>query len=141
MEVVEIVVYFSAAVIVGMLLTGIFTGWNYKEAYNTMKSWILGDDSTNFKKLGKDASYLSIYQFYQDCVKNTINITSRIYIEDTGKLTKSDIFGHFKSLEWCNSIQSRENDCGEREDIIMLDIDIPSVITIRCINNKYIQIE
>ena len=73
-----------------------------------------------------------------------MNETRAFYVynnasEKIGVLTKTDLFNQYKFLGWCESIQSAAEGCGQREDVQMTDISIPTIVKIRC-ENKLLRI-
>ncbi len=135
MEVVEILIFIGFAVILGGLVLGFISGWNYKQTYDDMKVVFRGEERIGFKKVDRVGFANELYSFFEECKSTGFNMSLILYVQGNQSLTKEGLFDIYKSLDWCTSIQSASNDCGVREDIIMDDIELPRVVRINCSNS------
>lgn len=132
MEAIEIVVFLSIAIIVGGLVLGFLTDWDYLKTYGAFKKLMAGDESLGFSKVDKHQFAGKLYEFFQDCVSREENLSMSLYLKDNGTFTKKELFDVYKGFGWCDTIQSAQNDCGTREDLTMADLTLPRVVSISC---------
>jgi hypothetical protein len=132
MESLELVVYLSIAIIVGMLTLGIITGWDYFGAFEGFRQMMSDDASQGFQKVDRYAFAGKLYNFFGECVSRDENLSMSLYLEESGLFSKADLFTVYKSFGWCDTIQSAEQGCGYREDLSMGTLALPKVVTINC---------
>jgi len=135
MEVMEILIFLGFAVIVGVLMLGFIADWDYLKTYEDMKVLFREEEKLEFKKVNTIGFAKNLYTFFTECRQTGFNMSLVLYVEDNRSLTKEELFTHYKSLGWCESIQSLTYDCGVREDIIMSTIDLPKIVRINCTNS------
>jgi len=133
MEAVEIIVYLGVALIIGFLVLGFINDWDFLQGVNLFKKLSTDSEELKFEKVNKIEFASRLNSFNTMCKSSEIS-ELRLHINDQGQINKTGLFDTYKELDWCKSIQSADNDCGSREDIIMQTISIPRVVTLRCIN-------
>ena len=141
MQTVEMLVYIGVAIMIGTLTLGIITDWKFADMYDSFRKIMIRDDTSKYQRIGRDDAFIQIHTFFEECRRKVGNFSQGIYIEDPGTLTKEELFDQFKSVGWCSSIQSKEFDCGDKEDIEMNDLTLPRVVVMHCINNDFIKVE
>lgn len=143
MDTLEIIVFLAIAIIVGGLFITFITDWDVKETYETLKSVFIDKDETvEFEKVDKIGFIKKLHNSWEECGLGEKNETYTFYVkpdDNSNKdnyniLTKEFIFEELKKINYCNSLQSQEFECGTREDVDMEDINLPSVITVSCID-------
>lgn len=126
------VIYLGIAVIVGSLVIGFLLDWDFAGGYVSLKKIILREEELAFRKVDKEGLVKETYAVWEACGFGEINLTNRIYVADQGTINRTWLFEQFKKLNWCNTIQSANESCGLREDIIPFSFDLPKVIAISC---------
>ena len=134
MEPVEILIFVGCAILLGALVLGFLTNWDYMSMYDDTKKMF--DSNEDEFKTDRLAFANELHRFYEECVSTGFNMSQSIYIDESGLLTKAELFSVFKQLGWCDSIQSAENSCGVREDIVMPDIALPKVVRVNCTDGR-----
>jgi hypothetical protein len=138
MQAVEIAVFICITIIVGSLITAFLVDWDAKETYNEMNDIIYPKDESAYKKTDKEGFVIELYTIWKDCGYGELNRSVPIYVEKDREvgdesLTKEYIFTQLKKLNWCQSLQSKEYNCGEGEDLIIGDnIALPALIAVTC---------
>jgi hypothetical protein len=136
MESMEIVIYLGFAVILGVLVLGMITGWDYFGMYGGFKKMMMPQQNVEFEKVDSSEFAGKVYELFRECTETQENRTMSLYLKDSGTYTKQQLFDTYKALSWCETIQSAENSCGHREDVSMGSISIPRVVRIACANNS-----
>lgn len=127
METVEIIVFFAVAVIAGGLVVGFISDWNYWDVFDFMKQ-----DTVNleFEELTKEEFVGKLPVILKQC---EAPVQVDYYVKGSGEFTKADLFSLVKALNWCKTIQSNEQSCGVRENVVFnRKIILPEVVTVRC---------
>jgi hypothetical protein len=138
MESVELLIYLGIAVIIGAMVLGFITGWDYFGAFEGFKKMMNDDVSLGFKKVDRNEFAGMLYSFFQDCVSQDENMSMSLYLKETGSFTKSDLFVIYKGFGWCDTIQSAQEGCGYREDLTMLPLAVPRIVAINCTDNHLV---
>lgn len=129
MEVVEIVVYIGAAVLIAGMILGLLTSWDTKETYEDVRDIVMEEQRT-------DNLVIAIHDFWDSCGYGEIEKRMPLYVEGSGTFTKEDLFKELKKINYCNVLQSAENDCGFREDMEMPDLELPILVSLSCEDSK-----
>ena len=133
METIEMIVYLTVAIITGILFIGFLSDWQFEKTYSQLSGIVLGEQKQSFKQVGREEFIAEMYSFWQGCGYGQENASLRLYLKENGNLTKSAIFSSIKNLSLCETMQSLENSCGSREDMIFSgEIELPSVIKLSC---------
>ena len=134
METVEIVVYMTVAIIVGMMLISFISDWDVTDTYVKIKNIMFKEDSVEFKEVDRIGFVTEMFKFWQECGLGTKDNTVRLYINDIddSPLNKSEVFDHIEKVNLCDSLSSLENNCGSREDLNMSSLHVPSVVKLTC---------
>jgi hypothetical protein len=138
MEAVEILIYIGIAVIVGVLITGFLADWDYMQMYHDVQKLMQGEEKIGFEKVDRFAFAGRIESLFKECISSGQDSSVSLYLNENGSMSKSDLFDHFKTLGWCETIQSAENDCGTREDLSMGTLTLPKVVQINCSGTKLV---
>jgi hypothetical protein len=74
---------------------------------------------------------------WEDCglgaTKSSLTLQVDYNQAQSGSITLDEVFQTFLKLNMCYSIQSASRNCGSREDVVMDDVVLPAVVTIRCV--------
>ena len=145
MQVVELIVYISAAVIIGMLIIGFLVNFDYGSIYNGLKDALFptGEDELprELQKLSAAEFGQYTYTCWRSCGFGEINKTcGSVLIEQSRDengtlittLNKGALFEPFLKLNWCDSLQCKSCGCGYKEDVEMGDIQLPHVVKLTC---------
>jgi len=132
METVEFIVYLGVAILVGTLMIGMLTGWDFTREYKTIHTMMADDVPEDFH-LDLDEFAGRLQTIFNDC--EGINTNTTFYIQDNGTIGKAELFAFYKSLDWCDTIQSKSEGCGSREDVVMSPIAAPKVVRVECTNH------
>ncbi|MBW2990111.1 hypothetical protein KY348_00225 [Candidatus Woesearchaeota archaeon] len=132
METVEIIVFIVFAFMVGFLILGVVTGWDFGKYNEGLKKVFSGGEGGDFKKTSKEEFAAEVYSFFQECKDKGTNISTSFYLKEEGSFSKQELFQVYKGFGWCKSIQSLENECGQREDVTMQDLQLPRVVRLEC---------
>jgi hypothetical protein len=132
MEAVEVTIFIFMAVLIGGLILGFIFGWDFRATFDTIKKALSKEGNDGFEQVDVDRFVVRTYGLWQDCGFGEINKTVRLYVAGTGNLNKAVLFDRLKKLNFCDSIQSANNGCGVREDVIMTDVELPAVVRIDC---------
>jgi len=143
-ESVEIIIYLGAGIVVLSLIMVLLLNWKIDKDTSYLSYLFRKDNplasntSIVFDRVNKDSFVIKVYDFWLKCRNKNINDTLRMYVyDDTTTLrniTLEHLFGVYKELNWCMSIQSSSNQCGGREDVNMSAITLPRVVSVTCTN-------
>lgn len=142
MEAMEIVIFISIALMVGGMIVGFLVDWDVRETYDGVHDIIIDDQNeVGYKKVDPEEFVVEIYNVWKACGFGTLNKTVSYYVynptQDEFEIDKDYIFEEVKRLNWCYSLQSEDDDCGTGNDIDFDgDIELPSVITVRCMDEE-----
>lgn len=144
MEAVEIAVFIGIAVMVGAMIVGFVIDWDTNKTQDDIQNIIFKENEVGYKKLNRDQFTVELYNVWQDCGFGELNKTTAMYVTKTiadededEELTKEIIFDGIKKLNWCLSLQSDDEDCGEGEDVVMDDdITLPAIVRVECFENE-----
>jgi hypothetical protein len=135
---VELIVFLG----IGMILMGLFTTflyqWDMKRDVANLKD-MYSDDKTPVFKVDRIGFMNAAVQYWDYCNHSYANQTKTYYVygskeDSTGIINKSVLFGYYRELSFCQSIQSANQSCGRREDVNMSYIVLPSLVTLACRN-------
>lgn len=132
METIEILIFISVAMIFGGLVVGFLSGWEYYGMYDSFKEMMVDEDEVEFQQVDKVDFANQLYAFFEECATTGFKMDLRLYLKDEGNLDKEELFDIYKYLGWCETIQSADNGCGEREDIDMPELELPKIVRIEC---------
>lgn len=147
MQVTEVLVFMTIAVIIGAMVVGFVVDWDAGETQEQIKGMIMPEEGFEFRRVDTEEFAIELYNFWRECGFGELNKTGALYvyrnaddddIEDD-ELTKRYIFAKLKQLNWCSSLQSEEYGCGEGEDVEMEDdIELPALVRLDCSEHKLI---
>jgi len=135
MEIIELLIYLGVAILTGTLIIGFLVSTDFIRGYKTVKDNMIDEDNTEFDKVDTSGLASKLHTMFKECTSRGENMTMRLYLEGEGTFGKADLFDVYKGLGWCETIQSAEQGCGAREDIVMGNIEIPKVLRIECTDN------
>jgi hypothetical protein len=126
---------------VGVILLGIVSlfvyQWNIqKDAENMLERFAADPEKISYKT-DSDGFARHLHTAWLNCTSNASFETS-FYVDGNETVNKTWLFNRFKSLGWCKTIQSASEGCGNREDINMTYIQLPAVISARCMNTTMV---
>lgn len=134
MEPVEIFIYVSAGLIVLSLLLGALADWSFLEGSKEMVGLLNDTPSPRFSVTRVGFLHEADAFWRGTCDYNVSNTTLVLHIQGTGLFTRTEFFDMVRDASWCDSFQSVSLGCGERENILMPDLRLPTVVTLNCTN-------
>lgn len=136
MQVVEILIYFIIAFIIGGMIMGFIVDWDYSGVYDTFKQQMLKERNPSIKEITQDDFISNLISYQGECLKTEHHLSRNFYILGDKNITKKSTFDDIKNLSMCTTLASLEYDCGEVETFTAFPtITPPSIITIECENN------
>jgi len=160
METLELVIYIILAIIIGSMVFFAVKTWDYMGAYRAVKDEMMdkddltqkgldnGEDLAGFKEVDKTTIVDTAISLWHDCKFGELNTSTSVYLNGNGVFNESDFFSIVKKQNKCDIIQNTALDCGRRQSgeqvdhVVMEDINLPSIVKIRCnANNHLLYIE
>lgn len=138
MQTTEIIIYFVIAVMLGGLVIGFITGFDYFGLYDKVKSAMFDEDEEGFEKVDLSELGIKVFEVAEKCpseedYSRLVHVSSK---ESTAVIDLSTVFEPIKKFNLCYSVQSAEENCGNgvREDVIIMEgpISTPTLIKITC---------
>ncbi len=133
MRTVEFLVYFTAAVLVGVMslvLLSIFDP--------TLSDKYLGpllpQREFPFRTLPFNPAIGEIIEFWQEHRHDPVPAEHTFVLEGAGYFNKRRFFAYIKDQNFCDMLQSAFYECGRREDTFVGTFSLPSVVTLRVEN-------
>lgn len=131
MQAIETMVFFSAAVIVGVIFLGFLTNWNYGAIFEGMKNLLMpgpaSDAGAKLQKVQLPGFATFAYSCWKSCdFGNFAKDCGAVYVEasaEYSKLNSVSLLGMMKKLNFCDT------DCG---DFRVKETALPSVVTVKC---------
>ncbi|RME52752.1 hypothetical protein D6783_03845, partial [Candidatus Woesearchaeota archaeon] len=117
MNTVELLVYILFAFIIGSLIFGFISDWDYLKTYRSFRTALLSEPDSSFQTVTLDSLLAKLNDVRKQCVRREKTYTQTLYVEGNTTLTKEALFSRVKALHWCGSLQSASEGCGEREDV------------------------
>ncbi len=137
MEIVEVVVYLSVALIVGALI--FFT---LSKLTNTDAKDLLPGDNPEIRfKVDNVTVAATLFQVWDECNMGKKEGVATFQMESPREVSIDHIFQEIKNVNLCSTLASVSRDCGSREDIDRTDPIQPGrVYTARCdtVNKKLV---
>ncbi len=129
MRAVEITVFLVVAIIVGGLIFHFVTSIKYED----VERQVLQKDEPDFRSVDRAELVGELARFWDLCGRGDIDASLVIHINDNGVLDKQSLFSWVKSAHLCETLQSQAEECGHREDTILVTpIQLPAVINASC---------
>lgn len=134
METVEIVVYMSIAIMVGVLFIGFITGFDFQHIGQELHKVFFGSEKSSFEKVPTDEFGQSLLSFWESCNEGGTSLNATFYVDGEGAVDKAVIFAPLKKYNLCYTLQSAEQDCGYREDVVLPEggITAPALLRATC---------
>lgn len=127
METLELVVYILIAVIAGGLLLKLFMDINYPEVAADVDKEVQTEEKFQFR-ISKEEFFVDLVRYWEDCGLGTIDKSYAVYVKDEGNITRGEIVRKI--------IKHNKADVLREQDLNTMDIKIPTIIQIRCINQS-----
>ena len=132
MEPAEIITYVAAGLIVFFLLLSILSDWDIGEGAREVQE-MMAPPPQQFKSVDAVGFLREADRFWREtCRHNESNTTHAVHVQGAGLYTKREFFDLVKRAQWCDSFQSATFGCGERENVNMPDLQLPTVATLNC---------
>jgi hypothetical protein len=128
METVEVMIYFTIALIVGFLIY-MFTA---SAGFEGLFSKITGEKEQEFDKVSKEEFVKEAIRFWEGCGMGEVPDRQVFMVQGDGELNRSFVFSEVKRLNYCQTLQSTAEDCGMREDSVIASINLPRVVRLEC---------
>jgi hypothetical protein len=132
MEVVEIIVFLTATVIIGTVFLFFIRDINYQGIYESLHDMLTGNKEVKFEKVTREDLAPKIYNFWEECGYGEKNKSVSLYVQETGTFGKQELFDSIKKMSLCETLQSASNECGKNEQVVMSTISLPAVINFKC---------
>ncbi|MBW2990407.1 hypothetical protein KY348_01745 [Candidatus Woesearchaeota archaeon] len=131
METVEIVVYITIVLIIGVLIFIFIRTAGFEETYDDIRGE--KPEEGIYQKVDKVGFVSELISFWQNCGLGDIDKTMTVYVKDEGDLDKAFVFSTIKKINHCNTLQSVSEDCGSKEQVVFnTPITLPHVIRLEC---------
>ncbi len=114
METVEIVVYIIVALIAGSMILYVLT------TVRTDRN-LAGDTQFSFTE---EEFYPKLITLWKECGLGTRNATYRVHVKSGSNITKEEVLQYLRKYN--------QEDLLKEENLNMSDMDIPTIIQIRC---------
>ncbi len=136
---IDILIYFGVAVLIGALVLGFITEWDFvKDSEDLSKFYLDEDTGREFQKKNPEGFSVAAFEYFKQCNYSTMayNESYYVYSEDIDlqELNRSVMFGFYLNLQWCGTIQSKNLSCGWREDVNISPSELPEIFELSCIN-------
>lgn len=134
METVEMVVYFVVALIIGGLIIIFVSGIDPENLFKSLRSMAFPQKELKYQNIESSELALIAYNLWENCGLGMQEASLTLYVRAGPVINKSMLFGTYKKLNLCDSIQSINQSCGKREDLIMNKgfFASPTLIKISC---------
>jgi hypothetical protein len=130
MEAIEMVIYIALAMAAAGLALFLIIGAPLDSYSAYIKDKLLDRSTQGFKHVDDKTFIVELLEFWEDHRHSDKEATLLLYYESEGSISKASLFSQFKRNNLCGTIQSRGFGCGNREDVVMGSIDLPSVVRI-----------
>jgi hypothetical protein len=124
----ELMVYLVFAVVVAGLFLFFLKGLPFIESGEKVDTFAQGKTQTEFRNQNTEALIRTIIDFWNANKFKDTRIETTVYVQEPGLITKATLFDSVTRENQCQSLQSAEQSCGQREDVIMGVITTPAVI-------------
>ena len=139
METVEIIAYFVVAIIIGGLLILFISGINPEDIYKSLREMVFPEKSIKYENIDSKELALAAYNLWDQCGLGIRDMSLTLYVKSGPQINKSMLFSTYNKLNLCYSIQSKNQSCGNREDVIINDsIMPPALVTLSCTNSTLV---
>jgi hypothetical protein len=134
MQTVELIVYLGIAVIIGGLVLGFIIGIDTEDVYNALKSMLYREEKVSYQSVDSSDLAPVIYSAWRECGYGQKDYELIISLKSGDNVTKEYLFDSYRKFNLCYSIQSADNDCGNREDLTLDPelINSPALLMITC---------
>jgi hypothetical protein len=141
MQTTEIIVYFIIAVMLGGLVIGFITGFDYFGLYDKVKSAMFDENEEGFEKVDLSELGIKVFEVAEKCsseenYKRLVHVSSKTASE----INLEAVFKPIIKFNLCYSVQSQSQNCGNgvREDVRIEDeldgeiTNLPTLVEISC---------
>ena len=134
METVEFIVFMSIALVLGSLVIGFVTDWDYSTTGGMFGKLFNNHDIPEFEEVDADGFVGRVVTAWTDCGYGMLDSTYAVYVRDDNvmNIDKTFLFNGLKGYNICKSLQSNTNGCGIREDITMKAKKLPALVVLKC---------
>ncbi|MCF7862142.1 hypothetical protein K9M79_07940 [Candidatus Woesearchaeota archaeon] len=123
MESIEVSIYMVSAVIIGSLLLVFLTNIEYD----------FDDSSNKFINIEKEKFPQEVLNTWIECGMGEAHLNRTIYVKGNGNVNKSYVFKVLRGIDFCNSLQSVDEGCGDYEHLDFTSlISLPALIRMEC---------
>ncbi len=140
METMEIIIYIAIALIVGGLIIAFIAGWDARDTYSSIKRIFSGSSSANadYETVKSNDLPGVVLTFWDSCGFGSVAMQKTVYVNDNVLLDNKLLFDYYKKYNVCKSIQSKLQNCGEREDVTFAGAQGPAILNLACKDNALI---
>ena len=134
MQTVELIVYLGIAVVIGGLVLTFIIGIDTEDVYNALKKMLYRQEKVSYQSVTSSDLAPVIYSAWRECNYGQKDYELIISLKSGDNITKKYLFDSYRKFNLCYSIQSADNDCGNREDLILNpeNINSPALLMITC---------
>jgi hypothetical protein len=134
MEAIEVTVFIVIAIVLGSLVIGFITDWDYTKTNDSLKKLMLGEEKPDFDEVDAEGFVSQVIKIWDDCGYGEMNANYTFYVKDTSvpSIDKAFLFDRLKKFNICESLQSFSNSCGVREDVQMQPFTLPHLAIVTC---------
>ncbi|NJL43765.1 MAG: hypothetical protein HC945_00350 [Nitrosarchaeum sp.] len=133
MNIVEILIYFVFAFIIGALVLGLLTGWDYLGAYGRVRDTLLAPKADQFESIERADLLGVLIPFREECLRREGLHRTTLFLEGEGVLSKDTLIADIKTVSLCSSLPSESAGCGVGEAFASIaQKQLPAVLTFTC---------
>jgi hypothetical protein len=134
MEAIEVTVFLVIAIVLGSLVIGFITDWDYTKTSESLKKLMSGEEKPQFDEVDAEGFVSQVIKIWDDCGYGELDASYTFYVKDSNRTSvdKAYLFSRLKKFNICESLQSFGNGCGVREDVRMDTLSLPHLAIISC---------
>lgn len=138
---INIMISLAVGVIIIAMVFFMVVNWDVeKNADDFLDVYFERNNVSDFNSVSRLEFVEYLADFWRGCDFSDSNVSLKFYIYENGTLSRDYLFSVVKSLNWCDTLQSSEFDCGpldSREDIVLShNISLPQLVMVECKNES-----
>ncbi len=134
METIELITYLAIVIMIGGLIIVFITDIQVEDIYSTLRKMLQRDETLRFRNVESAEVAPVAFNVWRECGYGQREGELIISLRSGSNITKEYLFSHYEKYNLCYSIQSREYNCGAREDLVLQPelITPPTLLRISC---------